>query len=201
MFIDYLTLMLTNMVAGLCMLGAWIYLDLNTERQRRWVPGFLMTGLLSSLTGLHMIFTWPLPGSFNILFGEMSVFFGVLMLGLALVILMKLDLLPIAIYGTVVGIAAIIIGIQVLNLGLTQSPPLAGAAFIWVGLIGLFSIPMLGFQHNKIFRVLCPVGLAVAAILWGFTGYNAYWGHVKPFSKWKPVQMEYQIKMQNPAKK
>lgn len=71
-----------------------------------------MPGVISLVTGLHMIFTWPLPGSFNIMFGEMAVFFGILMLGLAFVVWFALDLLPIAVYGTLVGIASLLLGSQ-----------------------------------------------------------------------------------------
>ena len=39
------------------------------------------------------------------------------------------------------------------------------------------------------------IGLIIAALIWAITGYMAYWEHVEPFSKWKPVQMQYQIEM------
>ena len=196
MFIDYLTLMLINLVAGLALLAAWIFLDVGSPRERRWAPGLMMSGFLSLVTGLHMIFTWPLPGSFNILFGEMAVFFGVLLLGLALVLTFGLDLLPVAIYATLVGVASILIGIQVLNLGLTENPPLSGAGFIWMGVIGVFALPMLRFQQVPAFRLFGAIGLLIAAIFWGATGYVAYWGHLEPFGKWKPLPLQYQIEMQ-----
>lgn len=198
MFIDYLTLMLVNMVAGLVLMAAWVFLDAETAAARRWVPGFLMVGFLSLVTGLHMIFTWPLPGSFNILYGEMSVFFGVLLLGLAFVIVFGLDVLPVAIYAEFVGLAAVLIGIQVFNLGLSKSPELTGAGFIWMGIIGLGAVPMLRLREVPAFRVFGTVGLLIAAILWAVVGYQAYWSHVKPFAQWKPVHMQYQQEMNRP---
>lgn len=199
MSIDYLTLMLVNIVAGLVIMAAYIYLDLTTDNQKRWVTGLGMSGLVGVITGLHMIFNWPLPGAFNIVFGEMAVFFGVLLLGLAFSIWHQLDLMPVALYSAFAGIASLVIGAQVLNLGLTKHPELSGIGFIWMGLIGLFAVPMLLLKNKELFRKLGAVGLIIAAIIWGLTGYQAYWGHLKPFGKWKPMEMQYQLQMQKPA--
>ncbi|HEX9841427.1 MAG TPA: DUF981 domain-containing protein [bacterium] len=198
MFIDYVTLMLINLVAGLVLMAAWIFLDADTPAQRRWGPGLLMSGLLALVTGLHMIFTWPLPGPFNILYGEMSVFFGILLVGLGFVLLAGLDVLPIAIYAAFVGVAALLIGVQVLNLGLSKHPALTGVGFIWMGVIGLGAVPMLRLRGLPAFRVFGAVGLLIAAVIWAVTGYTAYWGHIEPFGKWKPVHMQYQMEMNKP---
>lgn len=201
MFIDYLTLMLINLTGGLFVLAGYIYFDLEGDRARRWVPGMLMSGGLALGAGIHMVLTWPLPGSFNILFGEMSVFFGVLLLGLAFVVWHGLELTAVATYATFVGAASILIGVQVLNLGLTKSPALSGAGFIWIGIVGLFAVPMLAFKANPAFRTLATAGLVLAGVLWGMTGYNAYWGHVSPFGKWKPASLQYQMEMNRPPGK
>jgi putative membrane protein len=198
MYIDFLTLMLVNMVAGLVLLAAWIFLDAGTPRERRWVPGLIMAGFLALATGLYMIFTWPLPGAYNILFGEMSVFFGVLLLGLALVLALGMDLLPVAIYAEFVGLAALLIGIQVLHLGLTKNPPLTGVGFIWMGIIGLGAVPMLRMRGLPAFRVFGALGLLIGAVIWGVTGYLAYWGHVEPFAKWKPESFQHQLELNKP---
>jgi putative membrane protein len=197
-YIDYLTLMLVNMVAGLVLLAAWIFLDGEAPAARRWVPMLAISALLALATGLHMIFTWPLPGSFNILFGEMAVFYGVLLVGIAVSLALGLDLLPVAIYAAFAGLASVVIGAQVLNLELTKSPPLSGASFIWMGLIGLGAVPMLRLRGLPAFRIFGTVGLLIAALLWAVTGYRAYWGHVEPFAKWKPVHLQYQLEMNQP---
>ena len=199
MFIDYITLMLINLVAGLVLLAGWIFLDAETPAARRWVPGFIMSGFVALVTGLHMIFTWPLPGAFNILYGEMGVFFGVLLLGLAIVVAFQLDLLPVAIYAEFVGLASVLIGIQVLNLGLSKSPELTGAGFIWMGIIGLGAVPMLRLRGVPAVRVIGALGLVIAAVLWAVTGYMAYWGHAKPFANWKPLPLQYQLEMNQPS--
>ncbi len=73
MFIDYITLMLINLAAGLSLLSAYVYRGLDEPVQKRWVPGFGVVGAIALVTGLHMVFTWAVPGSYNIAFGETSV--------------------------------------------------------------------------------------------------------------------------------
>ena len=82
MFIDYLTIMLVNMAAGLAILALFVLKYLNGDR-KKLAPGFLVAASWPLVTGLHEIFTWPIVSSYNIPFGEMSVLYGVLMLGAA----------------------------------------------------------------------------------------------------------------------
>ena len=164
--------------------------------ERRWVPGLLMAGLLALVVGLHMIFTWPLPGSFNGLYGEMSVFFGMLLLGLSLVLILGMDLLPIAIYAAFAGAASIVAGIQVLKLGLADNPALVGAGFLWMGVLGLGAVPLMRLRGLQAFRVFGAVGLLIAAVLWGTVGYMAYWNHPRANLLWKPPTQPLQQEMQ-----
>jgi putative membrane protein len=46
MFIDYLTLMLINLSAGLALLAAYVYFGLGTSNQKRWIPGFGVVGAI-----------------------------------------------------------------------------------------------------------------------------------------------------------
>jgi len=198
MDIDYVTLMLVNQVAGLVLLACWLFFDADSPRERRWVPGLAMAGFLSLATGLHMVFTWPLPGAFNILYGEMAVFFGILLLGLVFVLVAGLDLLPVAIYAAFAGLAAVLVGIQVYQLGLTHNPPLSGTAFVWMGVIGLVAVPMLRLRGLPAFRVFGAVGLLIGAVLWGVVGYMAYWHHVAPATQWKPVHQQIEQALTHP---
>lgn len=195
MYIDFLTVMLINMVAGLVLMAAWVFLDEGTPAERRWVPGLAMSALVALITGFYMIFTWPLPGPYNIIYGEMSVFFGILLLGLTVVLATGLDLLPVTIYAEFVGLGAVMVGIQVLKLSLTRTPVLSGVGFIWLGALGLGAVPILRMRGVPAFRVFGAVGLLIAAVIWAVIGYTAYWGHVAPFAQWKPVQMKYELMM------
>jgi putative membrane protein len=79
---------------------------------------------------------------------------------------------------------------------MTKNPALSGIAFLWMGLIGVFSLPMMFFRKAPIYRTFATIGLLIAALLWAIIGYAAYWDHLKPFSAWKPVSLKYEMDMQ-----
>lgn len=186
MFINYITLMLINMVAGLVILAGFVYQGID-HYPKRWIPGFGMTGAIALATGLHMIWTWPVIGSFNIAFGETTVLFGILFLTTAIALAMDWSLLSISIYATFAGITAILIGTRIMTLGLTRRPLVAGVGFILTGLGGVLAAPtLLYLKHNRGWRTLGAIVLGVAALIWAFTGYMAYWGHVADYGDWQP---------------
>jgi len=187
MFINYITLMLINMVAGLVLLATFVYEGLGGANQKRWIPGFGMTGAIALATGLPMIWTWPVSGSFNIAFGELTVMFGILFIATSLTLALNWDLITIAIYGFFAGLTAIVVGIRIVNLGLTRSPLAAGMGFILTGLGGVLASPtLLYLKANRYWRMLGAAVLIIAALIWAYTGYMAYWGHLAQYSDWQP---------------
>jgi putative membrane protein len=188
-FINYITLMLINMVAALFLLAGYVYWGLDSRNQKQWIAGFGIAGAIALITGLHMIFTWPVPGSFNIIFGEMSVLFGILFVGASLALAVGWELLSIAIYAFFAGAAAILIGLRIINLGLTRTPFLSGIGFILSGLGGVFAAPTLYLQRNRNLRLIGAIVLVAAALIWAYTGYLAYWNHLADYSNWKPLPM------------
>ncbi|HEY9630999.1 MAG TPA: DUF981 domain-containing protein [Coleofasciculaceae cyanobacterium] len=186
MFIDYITLMLVNLVAGLILLATYVYFGLDESNQKRWVPGFGMVGAIALVTGLHMTFTWPVIGSFNIAYGETSVLFGILFIGTSLALATGWDLLTLSIYGFFAGLVSLLIGVRFINLGLTPTPLRVGIAFILVGLGGVFSAPTLYFRKNRLLRTVGAIVLLVAALIFTHIGLDAYWAHLETFSTWQP---------------
>lgn len=195
MLIDYLTLMLVSMTAGFFLLAYYIYQGLDDENPQRWAPGFAMTGFIALITGLHMSMTWPLPGSFNIAFGEMSVLFGILFLGAALALWKGWEMLTVSIYAFFAGVAAVVVGTRIINLGMTKRPLLSGMGFILSGLGGLFAWlcclakPILSLQTSRVLRIMGAIVLIGAALIWALTGYMAYWEHLEGFSEWVPATL------------
>ncbi|MBW4647934.1 MAG: DUF981 domain-containing protein [Kastovskya adunca ATA6-11-RM4] len=188
--INYITLMLINMVAGLVLLALFVYKGLDDSYQKRWIPGFGMTGAIAFVTGLHMIFTWPITGSFNIAFGETSVLFGTLFLGASVSLALGWDLITVAIYAFFAGTAAIVIGLRIINLGLTRQPLISGIGFILSGLAGVCAAPALYWKTNRAFRLIGVAVLVIAALIWAITGFRAYWGHLADYTDWKPLPMQ-----------
>jgi putative membrane protein len=188
MFIDYLTVMLLNLVAGLFLLALFVFKYFE-QNQRVMGPGFLITGFIGTVTGFYMIFTWPLPGSHNIAFGEMELLFGVLFLAAGIAVLKDWDLLTITIYAVFAGVAAIVIGLALLNYNMTQSPLLAAAGYVGAGAGAVLTLPVYLLKQSKALRIITALILLAAALVWAVTAYASYWEHMQAFAKWLPSTM------------
>lgn len=188
MFINYITLMLINMVAGLVLLAAFVYQGLDGVNPKKWVPGFGITGAIALVTGIHMTLTWPVNGSFNITYGETTILFGALFLATSIALAVGWDLLTIAIYAFFAGTTAILLGIRIINLDQTRRPLISGLGFILTGLGGVLAAPTWVYlKTNRIWRLLGTAVLLAAALVWAFTGYLTYWGHLESYTDWKPL--------------
>ncbi len=187
MFIDYVTLMLVSMGAGLLVLAFYLLVTVPRQDQRAWALALLPPAAVALLCGLHVCFTWPLPGAYNIAFGEPSVLLGVALLAIAWGLWRGFSLAPVAIYLLPVSLAAVVIGARIVGLGLTRSPLLSGAGFILTGGGGaLFALN--AWLRARTLRTIAGCALVGAACIWLFIGYMAYWGHLESFGQWQPYQ-------------
>lgn len=175
---DYVTLMLINMTGGLVILAWFVLRGLGQEDRKHWAPAFGLSGAIAAVTGFVMIFTWPLPNPYNIPYGEMSVLLGLLFLAAAWALARGWGLMPIALYAIFAGAAAILIGVRVIQLELTQEPHLSGLGFILTGAAGVLAALMLRFRRSAWLRVPAAILLLAAASIWAWTGYTAYWWHL-----------------------
>jgi putative membrane protein len=178
MMVDYVTLMLINMVAGFFLLGCFVWRGLDAEDRNSWAPAFGICGLVAAVCGFAMTFSWPLPVPYSMAFGEMSVLLGVLFLGTAWVLARGLELMPLAVYAFFAGAAAILLGARIIELRLTQNPVLSGVGFILSGAAGIFSPIVVWQSEQKGLRVICSTVLFAASGIWAYTGYLAYWTHM-----------------------
>jgi putative membrane protein len=146
--------------------------------------------LVGVVLGLILSLTWPLPGSYNVAFGETTTLFGAVFLAAGFALSQGWDLLPVAIYGFFAGVDAVVVGIRIISLGLTQEPIFSGLGFILAGLGGVLAAPGLKMlKSNKTFRLVAALVLVATAAIWAFTFYNALWGHMASFAKWLPATM------------
>lgn len=190
MFIDYLTLIMINMVAGTALLAYYLWKGLDEADQRPYAAAFFGVGLLSLITGLQLSFTWPLPGSYNVGYGDTTTLFGVVFLITAIALWQGWNLVPVSLYAFFAGIDAVIVGIRIFSLQLTKEPLLSAIGFILAGLGGLGAAPFfLWFKGNKTVRMLGVLLLLATALLWAVTFYGSLWGHLDNFSKWVPATM------------
>lgn len=182
MFIDYVTLMLVNISAAFFLLAAFTLRADNAPTQP-WAPVFLISGAIALITGFRMTFTWPLPGSYNIAFGELSVLFGGLMATAAWHLAKGWDLRPLSIYAFFAGIVAFVTGAQFLRLGLSQMPVLTGIGFLLAGIAAVGSFPLLRWNTNKSLRFFGILVLLLSSAIWAWIGTTAYWAHIANFMK------------------
>lgn len=190
MFTDYLTLVMINLVAGTAMLSYYLYRGMDETDQRPFAAGFGIVGLLGLVFGLMLTFTWPLPGSYNIGFGETTTLFGAVFLASGIALSQGWDLMPVSIYAFFAGVDAVLVGLRILTLQMTQEPAFSAFGFILAGLGGVLAAPFLRFfKQNKTFRMVAAIVVLVTALVWAFTFYNALWGHLASFVKYLPASM------------
>jgi len=190
MFIDYLTLVMINLVAGSVLLAYYLWKGIDEKDQRPYAAAFFVAGLVGVVTGFQLSFTWPLPGSFNVAYGDADTLFGIVYLGTAIALWQGWSLIPISIYAFFAGIDAIIGGMRLYSLNLGQEPLVAAVGFILAGLGGVFSFPFLQwFKKNQTVRWIAIAVLVVTAGIWAVTFYAALWAHMASFAKWLPATM------------
>jgi len=187
MFIDFLTLVMINLVAGLFIVAAYLFKGIDQEDQHAWAAPFFGVGLTSLLTGLDISFTWPLPSAYNIAFGDTTTLFGVVLLIAALALWKGWSLTPSSLLAFFAGIASFIFGLRIYNLQITQSPTLSSIGFLLAGIAGILSMPfMLWWKGNKTVRMIGILLLLAAAGVWFVVYVGSAWGHMTSFAGWAP---------------
>ena len=133
---------------------------------------------------------WPLPGSYNILFFDPLVSFGLVTLSFAIAIRFKVNLEYAGFFGLLVGIMTLIYGWQGYNIGLTLEPFALLALYAFYGIAGIFSYPVAliadrlpGLQKNPwigwhFILVVFWLALFAASITSAYIGMNAISGHL-----------------------
>ncbi len=186
MFIDYVTVMLLAAVAGLASLACFVWRGIDSESRSEYAPAFAVPGLILVLTGLHMVYFWPLPGAYNSAFGESSIMFGTLLFGAAYSLKKGLKLNPLAIPAFIFGLAALVIGVRFIKLDLTMKPLLSGLGFITAGIAGIFAWLPIWKPGRKDYRLIGAIILLVSALIWAMTGFVGIWMHMDSFRQWSP---------------
>ena len=176
--------MSVSAAAGLFLVACYVYWGLDDLDQKRWSPAFLVPGFVLAVTGLYMVFAWPLgKGIYASPYGEMSVLFGALLLGAGIALAHEWNLIPVAIYGLFAGAAAMVFGASFIILKLSLHPKMEGASFILAGLGGVFALPTLYLRKNKLFRLAGALILCVPAVLLALSTYGGMWMHLKMWPK------------------
>lgn len=100
-------------------------------------------GLYMLIAGIWGGLTWPLPGSYNILFFDPLTSFGILLIAFYLSVRYELKLEYVGFLGLMMGVVAIWYGISGYSLGMTAAPIVLLLMYLFYGLAGVFSYPVL----------------------------------------------------------
>lgn len=189
MFVDYTAVMLVGLGAGFVVLAHYLYRNPDEDQRQPWAAGFFAAGLLGLLTSVPMIVGWPLPGSYNIAFGEPALFLSVAYIGAAITLTLRWEPLFPALYGFFGGLIALVVGVRIIDLGLTSEPLLSGIGYLAAGLGGCITLPAINWRDRRSYAMIAAVLLGIAAVIFLLIGYGAYWAHLTSFAKWKPATM------------
>lgn len=188
MFVDYLTLIMLNMIAGVALLAQFLWKALDNETdQRSYAPAFGGVGLLALILGLALTLTWPLPGNHNISYGETTTLFGIVFLAAAYALSQGWSLLPVATLAFFAGINALLVGTYMLFNRNAQEPLMVAIGFLLSGLGGVFAAPyLMFFRENKTIRRLAVIILLLTAVVWLILFSASFWIHLGNFTEWMP---------------
>lgn len=189
MYVNFLTLSLLAVTAVL-LLGAWYVLrgEARAEHREAYALAFGAGGLLMAVTGLPITLTWPLPGPYNIAFGEPLSYFGLLLALGSIALARGADLQPVSALAAIGGVGTVIVGVAIARYRLTLIPALAAVVFIASGLAALL-FPLRA--RSKPARVTVFLLLLLAGVLFAMIGANAFLHHLAPgsFDGWRPLPM------------
>ncbi|MDE1870907.1 MAG: DUF981 family protein [Candidatus Micrarchaeota archaeon] len=101
-----------------------------------------MLGTYMIVTGLWGQFTWPLPGSYNILFYDPFISFGIILLAFSLTVKYEVRFEYLGFLGLMIGVMTILYGVEGYKIGLTKEPVALLAMYFLYGLAGIFSYPV-----------------------------------------------------------
>ncbi len=105
-------------------------------------PVLLLVGAYMLVSGAFGEFAWPLPGSYNILFYDPLVSFGLILVALALSIRCRTRYEFVGFFGLMAGLMTIFYGIQGYAIGLTESPIALLGLYTLFGAAGVLSYPV-----------------------------------------------------------
>ncbi len=163
--------------------------DYDTHLAASSVPMGL-AGAYLVLAGFVGQMVWPLPGSYNILFFDPMVAFGLVALAFCLAIRYKVSLENAGFLGLMVGVMTVLYGITGYHIGLTQEPIALLALYMFYGIGGILAYPVSmiadrlpGLKKNPwvgwhVILALFWVSMFAASALAAYIGYSAIGGHL-----------------------
>ena len=93
--------------------------------------------------------TWPLPGSYNILFFDPLMSLSIVLIGFAWSVSSRIKIHYVGLFSLLVGLMTIDYGITGYMIGLTQSPLAFMGLFVTFGIVGVLAFPVSLIMDNQ----------------------------------------------------
>lgn len=184
-FVDSLTVMLIGLAMGLA-LGAFYFFFKAREDEKMLnaliVPAFVV-GLFDFMSGFLMSFAWPLPGAYNMLFGDPLLLFGLILVMTSVAYYKKMNLGLIPILSMLLGIYVLVGAYSIVDLKLESGNDLITAMglYIFSG-IGALLAPIAYIKPTSGSKYLYYaewIILGVATVFALIIGYGGYFEHLQ----------------------
>lgn len=198
LFIDYLTADMTLLIVADVVFCQLIYQTLGknfrnlkedpttSDRLRAFGTLFLGIAIPLLVLGLDMDMTWPLPSSYNFIYGDLVIYIGTLMLVVGLLLMFSpahvRQLFPLI---AVFSLFVIVYGADIYYYSLGQNPLAAAGMIAAEGLGGLATSAYL-FTSSKPVGYAAIALLVIAALLAAATNVESIFDHTTTFSSWFP---------------
>ncbi|MEM0272230.1 MAG: DUF981 family protein [Thermoprotei archaeon] len=147
--------------------------------------GVGVLGAFTLIMGVWMDTTWPLVSSYNILFGEIYVGFGLVLLMGSISYILGYDLKAASYVGAILGLWGLTDAYGILINGMTSEPTIAAAMYIFGGIAGLLS-PLAVHKPSKATAAAFALFLVLFALVAWFIGFEASIAHLRAFAKYTP---------------
>ncbi|BBL47337.1 hypothetical protein MJ1HA_1438 [Metallosphaera sedula] len=99
-------------------------------------------GVVITIMALWGEFTWTLPGSYNILFYDVYLLMGIIILSYSIAVYMEKRLQTTGIFALFVGLITIYYGVVGYRLGLTEEPLALLGLYVAYGIAGILGYPV-----------------------------------------------------------
>ena len=183
-YIDPLTVMLLGL--GLSTIVLALYF-LGKGSNKKWtndllVPAFVL-GFFDFISGFLMSFAWPLPGAYNMLFGDPLLMLGLIMMAGAYMLYKDMNINFLSIFGFFLGIYIAVGAIGMVSFRLESGVYLLTAfpLYVFAALSGVFS-PLIYAKAKGAGRYgyyFMFVLLIITALLALFIGYSGLYEHLQ----------------------
>ncbi|MGC8730238.1 MAG: DUF981 family protein [Candidatus Micrarchaeia archaeon] len=181
-FIDTLAVMLLSLGISTAILAAYFLMNALGRREIKnlYAPMFVF-GAFDAISGGIMSFTWPLPGAYNMLFGDPLLMLGLIMIAGAYMLAKEMNVGILSVAGVFLGIYLAVESAGIVNFKLESGDNLSAALGLYVlsAVAGIISpVAMLNAKKRKRAYYLMFAILALITLVALFIGYLGIYEHL-----------------------